>query len=698
MTEPRLWRTTARRLTAPLRPADAIRLTVAFALTLFGAGACDAPQPSGEEVLTETAVALSPPPASVPGYSGSRHGGNYMFNYYLPPAPSSTPWAPSWSPDGTRIAVGMSGSIWSVDVETAAATELTRSGRYHSSPDWSPDGRWIVYTADGDGAIGLEMLNLETGEAHPLTDDDWVYADPVFSPDGSRLAYVSSKPTGYFNVYLRDVRDGQWAGEEIAVTSDNNYGNNRLYFGAWDMHLSPSWMPDGSELLIVSNRDVALGSGNVIRVPATADGILSARPVLEEQTLYRARPDVSPDGTRFIASSTRGAADQFNNLYVQPTVGGEPYKLTFFQHDAFHPRWSPDGEWIAFISNEGGLPQLELLETFGGARKRLEVTGRTYREPMGTLEVTVADGLGGSTAARATLYASDGKAWAPPDAYARIGQRGGYPAFHTTGTFTVELPPGEADLTLMKGFERQPQRHRIVINAGEVTRLTVRLRPVVGPDLTGWYSGSTHVHMNYAGNLHNTLENLMMMSDAEDQDVVNELVANKDNRILDHQFFIPGGEAHPISTASRLLAVSEEYRPPFYGHVFMIGLRDHLISPYTTGYEGTAIESLYPSNTDMMRKAKDQGAITGYVHPFNGDGDPLMGGLGGGKGFMVDAALAATDALEWSTAERGGFFPLYAVWNNDIRITATGGEDSISNLHWTPLVGAMRTYVRTADG
>ena len=49
------------------------------------------------------------------------------------------------------------------------------------------------------------------------------------------------------------------------------------------------------------------------------------------------------------------------------------------------------------------------------------------------------------------------------------------------------------------------------------------------------------MHMNYGGNLHNTLENLMLMSDAEDQDVVNELIANKDNRILDYQFFVPGG-------------------------------------------------------------------------------------------------------------------------------------------------------------
>jgi hypothetical protein len=233
------------------------------------------------------------------------------------------------------------------------------------------------------------------------------------------------------------------------------------------------------------------------------------------------------------------------------------------------------------------------------------------------------------------------------------------------------------------------------IRANEVTTLTVELERMTDMAAKGWYNGSTHVHMNYGGNLHNTLENLMMMSEAEDQDIVNEQIANKDNRILDYQFFVKGGGPHPLSTSDQLLVVGQEYRPPFYGHVFFFGLEDHLISPYTTGYEGTAIESLYPSNTDMFRKAKSQGATVGYVHAFGGDDDPLERNLGGGKGFMVDAALGTTDAVEWSAAGRGGFYPLYAVWNNAIKVAAVGGEDSISDLHQSKLVGATRTYVYT---
>ena len=48
-------------------------------------------------------------------------------------------------------------------------------------------------------------------------------------------------------------------------------------------------------------------------------------------------------------------------------------------------------------------------------------------------------------------------------------------------------------------------------------------------------------------------------------------------------------------------------------------------------------------------------------------------------------------------ANRAGFFPLYAVWNNGLKITPVGGEDSISNLQRSKLVGSVRTYVFTGD-
>jgi TolB protein len=378
--------------------------------------------------------------------------------------------------------------------------------------------------------------------------------------------------------------------------------------------------------------------------------------------------------------------------------------MTFFEHDAFHPRWSPDGEWIAFISNDGGLPQLYVLETYGGALKKVAIADRRWKRPMGTLAVRTVDaGTGQPTAARIHLTAEDGKNYVPADAYARVSGAGDR-VFHQPGTFRLEVPVGAVKLDVIKGFEFHPSHAEVQVSAGEVTHLDVPLKRLTDLSARGWYSGSTHVHMNYAGNLRNTLENLMMMSDAEDQDMVNEQIANKDNRILDYQYFIPGGKAHPISTRDRVLVVGQEYRPPFYGHVFMFQLRNNLISPFTTGYEGTAIESLYPSNTDMFRKAKAQGATVGYVHAFgsqtadrSGGNDPLNADLGGAKGFIVDAALGTTDAVEWSNSGTAGFHPWYAVLNNGLRVTAVGGEDSISSMHASKLVGSARTYIHTGE-
>jgi hypothetical protein len=632
-------------------------------------------------------------------YPAAKDGGNYMHNYYLPPAPSSYPWHPDWSPDGKYLAISLLGSIWKVDAVTGDAVQLTYDRAYHSSPDWSPDGKWIIYTSDTDNLrIGLAIAGADgSGESHALTSDDHLYLDPVFSPDGAKVAYVSTWPNGHFNVYVRPIRDGRWSGPPVAVTRDHQYPRDRLYFGRYDVHLQPAWTRDGKSLLLLSNRGVPLGSGHIWRVPAVEDGMSDATAIVTEQSLYRARPDVSPDGTRFLYASTVGAADQFSHIYVLPVAGGAPYKLTFGDHDDFHPRWSPDGERIAYVSNQGGLPRVVVMETYGGGKKVLRVTPQKWKTPMHRVRLTVVDEANRPLNARVHVKASDDKSYAPLDAYARAAVTGPH-FFHTNGESVFWAPAGQLTIAAVQGFEYWPARTAVTVSDG-ATDVKLVLKRYIDFKARGWHSGSTHVHMNYGGNLRNTLENLMFMSRAEGQDVVNELVANKDNRILDWMYFEPGGGEHSASKSdpNMLLLVGEEYRPPFYGHVFFLGLRDHLISPFTTGYEGTGIDSLYPSNTDMFRKARTQGAVNGYVHPWPRDTDPLDSDLGVGKGFPVDLALGLVDAYEWSNSSRGQHMVWRHAWNNDLRVAPVGGEDSISNLHISKPVGSLRTYAHLGD-
>ncbi|MCC7179584.1 MAG: CehA/McbA family metallohydrolase [Acidobacteria bacterium] len=642
-------------------------------------------------------VTLTVVTAHAQNYPNARTGGNYMHNYLLPPAASSTPWWPSWSPDGQWLAFAMDGSLWRMRVTNGradgAAEELLREKEFLSSPEWSPDGRYLAYTADDDGrSINVRVVNLATGVVTAVTTGAFVNIEPAWSPDGRRLAYVTTAPNGFYNIAVTDITDGR-PGSTIQVTTDHKFGGPRLYFSDEDVHLSPAWSPDGKELLFVSNRGIPLGSGGVWRAPVEADVMNGgrARLIHKEETLYRTRPQWSPDGKRFVYASHLGG--QFTNLFVLPTVGGEPYKMTFGEYDAFLPRWSPDGEWIAYISNEQGLPQLKLLKAWGGEARLALVTKKQWKTPMGRIDVRVVDERGRETPARVYHTASDGKPYTPSDAYERLSTLNRH-LFHTRGRYTTEAPPGPFRIEAMKGFEYAVTRQDVDVKAGATTTVTVTLKRIVNLKAKGWRSGSNHVHMNYAGNLHNTPENIMLMNAAEDADMVSLQIANKDNRVLDYQHYVPGRDHHPLSTAERVMHVGQEYRPPFYGHISLFNLKEHLISPFVTGYEGTAVESLYPSNTDIFRYAKQQGGIGGYVHPYNGDRDPLEAGLGTAKTFPVDVALGAVSYHElWS--QSAGDAPLmvwYRILNTGFRVPVTGGEDSISNLHRVELVGSTRGY------
>ncbi|MFN7934705.1 MAG: CehA/McbA family metallohydrolase [Bryobacteraceae bacterium] len=619
----------------------------------------------------------------------------YMYSYYIPQS-ASTPWRPAWSPDGKEIAFGMSGSLWKIRPGDTTAYELTANATYDSAPAWSPDGRFLVYTAEDANGVNLMLLNVATLESTVLTRGSDIYTDPVFSPDGKTIAFVRKiqtrrsagrSPSG-FHVYTMSFDNGK-TGNPVQITEEHSFGRARLYFSPEDDHISPHWSPNGKELMLVANRDIPLGSGAIWRAPVEPNAMAKAKMILREETLYRTQPQWSPDGKRILYSSHRGS--QFNNLYVLPADGGEPYQMTFGDWDHFDPRWSPDGERIAYISNRRGISELRVLRTYGGEDDAIDIQRRVWRRPMGKLQVRI------KGAARFYLTAADGKTYAPYTSYQRVAGRSSHrDFFHSEDGFVVDLPPGTATLEVAKGVEYKLLTKQVTIERDQVTIVDVEPQRVASMNAAGWWSASDHVHMNYAGNLHNTPENLMMMARAEDLDVVGEKVCNKDHRIFDHQYFT--GKPHPLTNSEQILTFGEEYRPPFYGHINFINLTKHLISPFTTGYEGSGIESLYPSNTDMFLAARKQGAIGGYVHPWSGD--PPRAGYSVARGFPVDLALGSFEYLELHTSA-AHFTSTAPVWhralNCGFRITASAGEDSILGLHATPIIGSSRLYAYVGD-
>jgi dipeptidyl aminopeptidase/acylaminoacyl peptidase len=85
-------------------------------------------------------------------------------------------------------------------------------------------------------------------------------------------------------------------------------------------------------------------------------------------------PQVSPDGkwvVYVVSELDRSSGKSNSDLWMVPLAGGEPRRLTTAPGVDNHPRWSPDGKTISFVSNRGGSVQVWLLPIEGGEARQL---------------------------------------------------------------------------------------------------------------------------------------------------------------------------------------------------------------------------------------------------------------------------------------------------------------------------------------
>ena len=625
----------------------------------------------------------------------------YWRELYIPQV-TSGPSAAAWSPDGRELVYSMQGSLWRQRIGTDSATQLTDGPGYDYQPDWSPDGRFVVYASYHDDAIELRVLEVASAQSHSLVSNGAVNVEPRWSPDGRRIAFVSTEFKQRFHLFVVDVRDGR-AGTRRRVSEDRAGGLPRYYYSQWDHSISPAWSPDGRELVYVNNRGHVWGSGGVWRavVPAAGAVGLAGREIRDEETTWGARPDWSRDGRRIVYASYVGR--QWHQLWVMTADGKNPVQLTYGDFDATSPRWSPDASRIAYISNEGGNTSLRIVDVRGGRISTVVATARRYRNAVRSFGLQLDDRRGSRAIGRVSIRGQDGRYWAPDDAWRhaddsfdRAQQKVETGYFHVDGHADITLPYGAYTITAWYGLESAPESLTVRVDANTAG---ARVAPERIADLAndGWRSGDLHVHMNYGGHYRATPATLAFQARAEHLDFVEALIVNKEGRVPDWPYF--SGALDPASGNGVALSFSQEFHTSYWGHTGLLGLREHVLLPSYSSYQVTPASSPVPTNADVADLGHAQGALFGYVHPFDEDPDPANAKVPLTNELPVDVALGKVDYMEilgfsdhLATARTW-----YRLLNCGFRVPAGAGTDAMTN--YASLrgpVGMNRVYVKTA--
>jgi TolB protein len=240
------------------------------------------------------------------------------------PATSDT--APSWSPDGTRVAFQRSGpddGIWVLEV--AAGTMAVVPHTEHGvQPAWSADGGWLVFGRNGGGDAELWKIRADGSDLTQLTNNAVDDREPSWSPGGTRIAFTREGAGGTTSIMTM----ASGGGGELAVTPAGGFEQ------------APDWSPDGKR--IAFNRFLP-GEGNRVFTVAPNGAALKQRTFGGGPTGFNdVHPSWSPDGTR-IAFARGGDQDDGLPFHIHTVTlaSGKTTQVTSGRVLDLMPAWQP---------------------------------------------------------------------------------------------------------------------------------------------------------------------------------------------------------------------------------------------------------------------------------------------------------------------------------------------------------------------
>ena len=213
----------------------------------------------------------------------------------------------------------------------------------------SPDGRFLSYVhwATGD----LALRDLETGEHHLLTGKgSWEVSDSyaefsLVSPDGSQVVYAWSK-----------------SGYELRIVGTDASGSRLLYRNEEVPYLAPkSWTPDGKQVLATFFKKDGTTQIALISVEDR-----SVRVVKTIDWDDRVEARLSPDGRHIAFDASSEGPSSPRDIFLLAADGSREIPLVTHAANDMSPIWTPDGNWLAFISDRTGTASLWAVRVVEG--------------------------------------------------------------------------------------------------------------------------------------------------------------------------------------------------------------------------------------------------------------------------------------------------------------------------------------------